>query len=97
MKLRQLLWAGTAAYLTYHLVKNRETLKKEALETKELTQEATGQVKDIQAQIAFIQSQIPKVTEMAKDLGNKAQQLQHEADIRMKQMPLLQQEKDEQD
>lgn len=95
MKLRQLLWAGTAAYLTYYLVKNRETIKKEALETKELTQEATGQVKDIQAQIAFIQSQIPKVTEMAKDLGNKAQQLQHEADIRMKQMPLLQQEKDE--
>ncbi|MET3558233.1 hypothetical protein ABID29_001353 [Streptococcus rupicaprae] len=90
MKLRRLLWTGTAAYLAYQAIKHRKTIKREALETKALADEAGAHLKDIKSQIAFIQSQIPKVTEMAKDLNYKAQIFQGEVAARTEQMPLLQ-------
>ncbi len=96
MNLRRLLWAGTAAYISYNLVKNRNAIKQEVLETKELTDEAAGHVKDIQNQIEIIKSHLPKLTEMAQDLGKKAEAFQHEVDIRSQQMPLLHKDQKEQ-
>ncbi|MGT2784616.1 hypothetical protein [Streptococcus merionis] len=92
MSLRRLLWAGTAAYISYNLVKNRKVIQQEAVETKELTDEATAQVKDILKQMTIIQNQLPVVTGIVQDLNKKAETFKHEVDIRTKQMPLLHKE-----
>lgn len=97
MNLRRLLWAGTAAFISYHLVANRDTIKEEVIETKELTDEASDHIKDINQQLAIIKGQLPKLTEMAQDLSQKASMFQHEVDIRTKQMPLLNKETNEKD
>ncbi|WP_303973573.1 hypothetical protein [Streptococcus merionis] len=92
MILRRLLWAGTAAYISYNLVKNHKVIQQEAVETKALTDEATAQVKDIFKQMTIIKEQLSVVTGIVQDLNKKAETFKHEVDIRTQQMPLLHKE-----
>lgn len=96
MKLRHILWAGTTAYATYQLLKNRMAIKEEVVETKNLTDRSKNQVTDIQTQLAKIKGQLPIIQDIAKDLAYKTKVFQGEIEARKKHMPLLQKENTDQ-
>ena len=56
MKLRDLFWFATGATISYQLVKNREPLKNEFSETKQLTEGIQSNLSNIKKKILILQA-----------------------------------------
>lgn len=96
MKLKHLIWGGLAAWTSFHLVNNRQTIKKEVAATKALADESLAHLRKIQDKLQFIQTQTPHLAAMTQDLNYKLRLFQDEVEARVAQIPLIQKEAEQQ-
>lgn len=71
MKFRNILAATTAASLAFLAVSRRETIAKEAKETKQLLTDMTASKRKIEEQLAIIQGLQKPIQDLATDLQYK--------------------------
>lgn len=93
MKLRDLFWFATGATISYQLVKNREPLKNEFNETKQLTEGIQSNVSKIKKNIEIIQEQIVLLNQLLEDFSYKARIFSQQANASVEQIQTIWSEK----
>ena len=89
MKLRDLFWFATGATISYQLVKNREPLKNEFNETKQLTEGIQSNVSNIE----IIQEQRVLLNQLLEDFSYKARIFSQQANASVEQIQTIWSEK----
>ena len=93
MKLRGLIWFATGATISYQLVKNREPLKNEFNETKQLTDGIQSNLSKIKKNIEIIQEQRVLLNQLLEDFSYKARVFSQQANSSVEQIQTIWSEK----
>ncbi len=93
MKLRDLFWFATGATISYQLVKNREPLKNEFNETKQLTDGIQSNLTKIKKNIEIIQEQRVLLNQLLEDFSYKARVFSQQANASVEQIQTIWSEK----
>ena len=90
MKVRQLIWAGTAAYAAYHLVSRRQDIALWLKQSRQDLEETRQNRARVQNNLARVQQLLPLIERAGTDLAYKLQVFQKETQAHLEQIPYLQ-------
>ncbi|WP_295505216.1 hypothetical protein [uncultured Streptococcus sp.] len=86
MKLSNIFLFIGAAAASYKLVKNRQKIQEEIIETTDSLDKVKDSLANIQRNIAIIQEQKEQVKDMAQDLTYKYKVLENQAQVQIQQV-----------
>ena len=86
MKFSNLMLFTGAALVSYRLVKNRQTITKEVVETADILDKVQANLANIQRNVAIIQEQRYKLAEMSQDISYQYKVLEGQAKAQISQI-----------
>ncbi|KXT86036.1 hypothetical protein ACVRXQ_09630 [Streptococcus panodentis] len=86
MKFSNLLLFAGAAAASYRLVKNRQKIRQEVVETADILDRVQNNLANIQRNVAIIQEQRDKLKDITQDLSYKYKLLENQANAQIQQI-----------